>query len=311
MQTFAPSKAPTVPTALNVERRFPLDLRQSDHAIRALYEEAKAGHWIPNTDLPWDTFDANAFDAGQRSAAARVWSRRAWIEYTGIAETPALLIRFCIELERESDPKYFLTVRNTEEAWHVESFWRYAELCGGYLESPENPHWMPLFNRNLYRDALDASRSLDAHVLTHCMFVDGLESALTTAWLANTREPVAKALLTHCAAARERHARFGKLYMKRRAARMSGAEREAAVQALVQHLQEVELAGMHCVGLASAIDAGKEVAENDAVARVGMGSIPAQDEVRVFQHYLARFRSDLEAMNMDLPLLQHPTLGEV
>lgn len=311
MQTIAPSPAPTMPTTLTVERRFPLDLRQSDQAIRALYEEAKSGHWIPATDVPWDSFDASAFDAEQRAAAARLWSRRAWIEYTGMAETPALLIRFCLELERESDPKYFLTVRNTEEAWHVESFGRYAQLCGGYLESPDNPQWVPLFNRNLFRDALDAQRSLDAHVLTHCMFVDGLESALADAWLTNTREPVAKALLTHCAAARERHARFGHLYMQRRASRMTDAARVSAVQALVQYLQEVELAGMHCVGLASAIDARSDVADTATVAQVGLGAISAQDEVRVFQQNVAQFRSRLDAMGMQLPMLQHPTLGAI
>lgn len=311
MQSIAPSSAPTIPTTLNVERRFPLDLRQSDQAIRALYEEAKTGRWIPATDVPWDAFDASSFSAEQKVASARLWSRRAWIEYTGIAETPALIIRFCLELERESDPKYFLTVRNTEEAWHVESFGRYAQLCGGYAESPDNPQWMPLFNRNLFRDALDAQRSLDAHVLTHCFFVDGLESALANAWLANTGEPVAKAILAHCVTARERHARFGSLYMERRATRMSDAERAIAVQALVQYLQDVELAGMHCVGLASNIDASADLADAEIVAQAGMGAITAPNEVKLFREYLVQFRIRLDAMGMQLPMLQHPTLGAI
>ena len=311
MPAASTSPAPTTPTAIRVERRFPLDLRQSDQAIRALYEESKQGHWIPQTDVPWDAFDASAFDAATRDAAARVWSRRAWLEYTGMAETPALIIRFCLELDREADPKYFLTVRNTEEAWHVESFGRYADLCSQYFDSPANPQWAPLFNRNLYRAALDSAQSLDGHVLTHCMFVDGLEHALADAWCANAREPVARAILSRCVAARERHARFGGLYMQRRAALMSNSEREMAIHALVQHLQDVELAGTHCVGLASAIDARDDIAQTDRVCAAGMGAVTAQAEVAIFVQYLAGFRARLGELGLPLPMLQHPALGAI
>lgn len=311
MQADTPARGTTSATPINVERRFPLDLRQSDLAIRALYEESKQGRWIPQSDVPWDAFDASAFDAATLEAAARVWSRRAWLEYSGMAETPALIIRFCLELDRESDPKYFLTVRNTEEAWHVESFGRYAQLCGSYHESPANPQWAPLFNRNLYRDALDADQSLDAHVLTHCLFVDGLEHALAEAWCANAREPVARAILQRCSAARARHARFGELYVQRRAPRMSEAERAGAVSALVSYLQQVELAGAHCVALASAIDASADIAQTDLVAAAGMGAVTAQAEVAIFLQHLAGLRQRLAALGMPLPLLQHPTLGPV
>jgi hypothetical protein len=298
-------------TPIRVERRFPLDLRQSDQAIRALYEDAKKAHWTPETDVPWDAFDVRAHDPAALDAARRVWSRRAWLEYTGLAETPALVIRFCLELDREADPKYFLTVRNTEEAWNVESFHRYAESCGGYLDSPADAQWQPLFNRALHRDALDADRSLDGHVLTHCTFGDGLEHALAAAWLAQTQEPVAKALLERCVAARERHARFGWLYIERRAPLMSGEERAAAVQALVRHLNEVELAGARCVGLATTIDASADVADLDRVARTGLGAVDAEAEIGVFKAHLEACRNRLDAIGIELPALRHPRLGRL
>ncbi|RZL88763.1 MAG: hypothetical protein EOP82_21980 [Variovorax sp.] len=311
MQSPDSSRPSSTRTSINVERRFPLDLRQSDQAIRALYEDAKRGHWVPATDIPWAAFDATARDAATLEAARRVWSRRAWIEYTGLAETPALVIRFCLELDREADPKYFLTVRNTEEAWHVESFYRYAEACGGYLDTPANPQWQPLFNRGLHRDALDARRSLDGHVLTHCTFGDGLEHVLAAAWLGNTSEPVARALLERCAADRERHARFGWLYIERRAATMSDDERAAASEALVSHLEQVELAGVRCVGLATGIDASADVAELDRVASAGLGAVTAQAEVALFTQYLAHCRERLGAIGIELPLVAHPTLGRI
>ena len=77
-------------TKIIVERRFPLDLRQSISSIRELYETGKRERWDPDKDVPWDAFDRSAYGAATLDAARRVWSRRAWIEYTGLAETPAL-----------------------------------------------------------------------------------------------------------------------------------------------------------------------------------------------------------------------------
>lgn len=311
MQSTDSSRMSPQRTSINVERRFPLDLRQSDQAIRELYEAAKRGRWKPDADIPWEKFNASAYDAATLDAARKVWSRRAWLEYTGLAETPALIIRFCLELDREADPKYFLTVRNTEEAWHVESFHRYAEACGGYLEAPVNPQWQPLFNRGFHRDALDSKRSLDGHVLVHCLFGDGLECALATAWHANTHEPVAREILKRCAEDRERHARFGWLYIERRAALMSDEERATATQMLVSHLEQVELAGAHCIGLATTIDATADVLETDLVASAGMGAVTAREEVAIFTQYLASCRERLGTIGIDLPLLTHSTLGKI
>jgi hypothetical protein len=296
-------------TAINIERRFPLDLHQSTNAIGELYELAKRGRWNPSADLPWATFNPAAHAAEVLQAARKVWSRRAWLDYTGLAETPALLIRFCLELGTEVDAKYFLTVRNTEEAWHVESFHRYAQACGGFLDTPVNAQWQPLFNRGLHRDALDAGRSLDGHVLTHCLFVDGLEHQLAAAWLANTREPVAGALLERCLKDRERHARFGWLHIERRAPSMSEQERASLVQTLVEHLTQVEFAGLRCVALASSIDASQDIGELNLVADAGLGAIAAQAEVALFTQYLARCRERLASCGLHLPLLPHPALG--
>jgi hypothetical protein len=298
-------------TAINVERRFPLDLRQSDQAIGDLYEKAKQGRWIPSSDIPWDLFKPAKQDALTLDAARKVWSRRAWLEYTGLAETPALLIRLCLELGSEVDPKYFLTVRNTEEAWHVESFHRYAEACGGFLDTPVNPQWQPLFNLGLHRDALDSKRSVDGHVLTHCLFGDGLELTLSRAWHANTHEQVAKALLERCIADRERHARFGWLYIERRAVHMSDEERVVATQMLTTHLIQVELEGARCVGLSSSIDASEDIKELNLVANAGMGAVTAQAEIEVFTQYVADCREKLQNIGLNLPLLSHPTLGSI
>ena len=70
MQSTDSSRMSPQRTSINVERRFPLDLRQSDQAIRELYEDAKRGRWKPDADIPWGEFNASAHERcrdGRRS----------------------------------------------------------------------------------------------------------------------------------------------------------------------------------------------------------------------------------------------------
>ena len=299
------------PTPLKVERRFPLDLHKSALAIRQLYETAKVERWSPEKDIPWESFDAAAHEPAVLAAARRVWSRRAWIEYTGLAETPALVIRFCLERDREADPKYFLTVRNTEEAWHLECFHRYAEACGGYVERPSNPRWEPLFNRSLYRDALDAELGIDGYVFAHCAFVDGLECELTRAWRDNARSRwLAPSSIAVSSIANDMPSSAGSTRSVARAM-LDDAQRAEVVSALVAHIENVEFAGYNCVGLATGIDAAADIADLAAVAQAGLGAISADAEVELFASYLAQSRARFADLGVMLPTLRHARLGQV
>ena len=297
------------PTAMQVERRFPLNLHKADDDIRSLYETAKSAHWNPHTDLPWASAELTALAPTVLEAARRLWSRRAWVEYTGMTETPALLIRFCLELNRESDPKYFLTVRNTEEAWHVETYHRYAEICGGYIEGPANNAWHAVFNRTLYRDALNAEVPIDAYVAAHCAFVDGFEYELVKAWLANATEPLAHAILERCLGDYERHATFGWMYAQRRAATMDAGLSERVALALKRHVEDVEFAGYHCVALAADIDTTPESTDLELAARAGLGAATAAEEVEIFREYMTRSRERFANLGLALPVIQHTKLG--
>ena len=296
-------------TPIPIERRFPLVLRKAAEDIRGLYEAAKEARWNPDTDVPWSQHALGSIDAATLASARRVWSRRAWVEYSGMTETPALLIRFCLELNRESDPKYFLTVRNTEEAWHVECYHRYAEACGGYVETPPNPAWEPVFNRTLYRDALDADISIDAYVAAHCAFVDSLELELAKAWRARTTEPLAAALLDRCLNDYERHAAFGWAYAGQRAVSGDAGLRERVAGALVRHIEEAEFAGYHCVGLAHQVETRPEIADLRATADAGLGAVSASDEVEIFRTHLAFSRERFAEIGCTLPAIRHPSLG--
>lgn len=297
-------------TAIPVERRFPLDLRASIGSIRSLYETAKRSRWDPN-DIAWSQFDVGALSPAAREAGQRVWSRRAWLEYTGLTATPALLIRFCLESGRESDPKYFLTVRNTEEAWHIECFHRYAKLLGGYRERPDDPRWEPVLNRRLYRDVLDAAQSLDGYVAVHCAVEAELEQALYERHAANAREPVAAAILARVVAAKQRHAAFGWLYLAERAAKADAAARADIDRQVAAWVEHVALAGYHVPTLASGLPIETEEADRALAAEAGLGSATSAQEHEALRASLQAARSRLQALGLTLPLFRHARLGEV
>jgi hypothetical protein len=305
MQTPATAAA----TSLLVERRFPLDLAGSIASIRELDETGKQEHWSPDTQIAWNTLAPQAIPQAARDAGRWVWSRRAWLEYTGLAETPALLIRFCLELGRESDPKYFLTVRNTEEAWHIECFHRYASALGGYIDRPADARWEPVINRTLYRSALDASVSLDAYVAVHCALEDGLELELSKLYLSNAREPVAAQILERVVGDKARHASFGWLYLEQRAATMT-AEQKAQVQAAMQSwLTHVVFSGYQIPSLSTDIADAPLLAAITQAAQSGLGAATPEQEEKTLAAYLGRARERLSQIGLALGPGVHPRLG--
>ncbi|MBN9429356.1 MAG: hypothetical protein J0H09_22900 [Burkholderiales bacterium] len=303
--------AAATPTRIHVERRFPLDLSQSIASIRELYEAAKRSRWDPMKDIDWPALSADRHDAALRDAARRVWSRRAWVEYTGLAETPALLIRFCLEIDREADPKYFLTVRNTEEAWHVEAFHLAAENFGGYLDRPADPAWEPVINQTLYRDALDADRSLDGYVAAHCAVEDGLELELFEAYAAATRDRVLKQLFEHVLADKRRHASFGWLYLESRVAQADRAQRESIARAVAAWIENVAFTGYHVPTLSATIDTRADAQAAALLEQAGLGAIDAAREEQVFVDYLGRARQRLAELGIVPVVAPHPRLGRL
>lgn len=291
------------------ETRFPLNLAVSIPAIDRLYEESKLDIWAPADDVDWTSGQLAAIASEQLQAARRVWSRRAWLEYTGIAETPALLLRFCLERGREVDAKFFLTVRNTEEAELVDVFHRYSELLGGYLVRPADPAWEPVINRRCHSDALNPEVPLDAYVVAHCALEDGLELELFRAYLANAREPLARTLLERSVAAKTRHARFGWSYLEWRAGSLSASARGDVVLTLVDWLRKVAFAGYHVPSLATAIDSAPEQQAQEIAAAAGLGAATAMQEEHVLRDYLATARQRLQALGVALPAVSHPRLG--
>ncbi|QRG06558.1 hypothetical protein EZH22_27120 [Xanthobacter dioxanivorans] len=291
------------PLRLLVERRFPLEMNVTLPQIRDLYDTGKAGRWNPHRDVDWGALAPEGYPEPVREAARRTWSRRVWTESTGLTETPALIVRFCMEVGREIDPKFYLTTRNTEEAWHVECFDRLAEGFGGRIARPAAPAYEAVFNRHLHRRVMGAGQMLDAYVAAHAAFEDGLELELARAWRAHASNPAVQGVLDHVIADKERHAAFGWLYLAARAEGWSKDERETIASELCDYVRDVVLKGYHCPWLAPEL--ARAEAEADAiVADAGLGGAPRAAEEDALATYAGNARTRLAELGITLPAFE-------
>src|SRR2546428_4774135 len=121
-----------------LEQRYPLPLSSAMPDVWELWRRAKTLEWDPQTDIPWEELHPERYSAEQLLAAQMYWSRRTWGEYGAISESPALLLRFCLE-RRLPDLQFFFTMRTMEEGRHAEASWLMAERLGRYFPPPPKP----------------------------------------------------------------------------------------------------------------------------------------------------------------------------
>lgn len=283
-----------------IERRFPLHLEPHIQTIRGLYQQAKAAHWDPEKHIPWAKFDRSKYTPEQLRAAALSWSRRAWTEYGGLPETPAILIRFCLEHGGESDPKMFLTVRGSEEAWHTECCWRFADVAGGYTEKPANAEYARLFNQDFHREAFEPGISVDAYIAVHSALLDGLDLELNRGFLRHASDPVAAAILKRLVQDKERHVAFGWIYLTEHAKGWSDSQRAEIGAEIDQALEGLLLSGAICAWLAPGGIAADVVAADEITRKAGLGAMSAAEESAVTVQFLGEAREHLARLGVSI-----------
>lgn len=281
-----------------VERRFPLHLEPAILTIRELYHQAKKAKWDPEKHIPWADFDRSRYTPAQLRAAALSWSRRAWTEYSGMPETPAILIRFCLEPAGESDPKMFLAVRGTEEAWHTECCYRFADTLGAYVTRPPNPIYESLFNQDFHREAFDPGLSLDSYIGAYVAILDGLDLELYRGYLRHATDPVAKAILKRLVQDKERHVAFGWVYLTERAPRWSAEAIADVVREIETALTDLEFNGYHCAWLVPDNAAAEIIAADRITREAGLGALTPDEELGIFRQFYAEARAQLATLGI-------------
>lgn len=283
-----------------VERRFPLHLEPHIQTIRGLYHQAKAAHWDPEKHIPWGKFDAAQYTSEQLRAAALSWSRRAWTEYGGLPETPAIIIRFCLEHDGESDPKMFLSVRGSEEAWHTECCWRFADLAGGYVDKPANAEYARLFNQDFHREAFEPGISVDAYIAVHSAILDGLDLELNRGFLRHATDPVVNTILKRMVQDKERHVAFGWIYLTEHAPTWSEAQRAEIGAEIDQALEGLVCSGAICAWLAAKDIAGDIVSADEITRDAGLGAMSPAEESAIMVQFLGEVQDHLARLGVTI-----------
>jgi hypothetical protein len=281
------------------EFRFPLHLEPSVESIWDLYNRAKNERWDPSRSIDWARLDAARIDPAAREAARLAWSHRAWLLFGRLSETPSLLVRFCLERQRESDPKYFLSLRGSEEAWHLDACHGMAERLGGFIAEPANRDYALRFNQTLHREVLDAEFGLDAYIGAYVALREQLEVALLEAARAATAEPVMAQALDFMLRDKRRHAQFGWLYLAERRSQLGAA---AIAARAAQMLERFYASGLMVPGLNPAI-AGDVAGAIETAAAAGLGFAPLSAQKQVLESALAEARSRFAALSIDAALI--------
>ena len=286
---------------LLIERRFPVRLGQQVADLQQAYEDEKAAHWNPLSDIPWANLDTAALDPELREAARVMWSRRLWAAWGYLSETPATLIRLCLELDRPISPKFFLTVRNTQEACQIDALQKLAEAHGGTLPAPTTPAYGEILNRDLSQVVLHADTAIDGFMLAHGAVKIGAEAELYAAHADATTEPVAARALALVAADKRRHAEFGWAFARDRAAGWGTAERAAAGTQVADVMADIVFGGYLTPFTAPNGAAEAERAAERLAGEAGLGAARAAVQHDTLATWRRGVAETLAAWDIDLP----------
>jgi hypothetical protein len=223
-----------VPFVLGVERRYPLHLSAALPALARLYAHACVDVWDPETTV--DVGAIKALTDGSAQPAAAAWAWASWREYRGITESGALLVRMCIESEREPEVKYLLTTRGQTSALAAEACWAVASALGHPAESGRTG---PPSRRRTARALLHAGVSPDAAFIGHVVLGDAVTAAWWEAVLAASgREPIS-AVARRLLVDRRRMADFGRAYVEARLPALDEAQRAALATVVIAAVAEM------------------------------------------------------------------------
>lgn len=306
----ADAKLRAQPIPLTTEHRFPLGLAPEVPEIWALYEDSKTERWDPE-DPSW----VAGFDAGRHSpealaGAALTWSRRAWLEFTGMAESEALVVRLCLERGREVDAKFCLSARATEKARSADASRILASLFDRYHVDSPSADLHDLLDGDLIRRALHGGVDVDAYLIGHLCFQASVDLALWEALRGATDEPTVAGLVDAILGDKRRQTAFGWRYLELRNPHLTDDQRQAATNTLRALLDAEELRGLRIAGLLPP-GHGRDVlltAQADT-ATAGLGAVPPDEEIELFRRTVADVRRRLEPLGIELPAADHGDAG--
>ena len=230
-----------------------------------------------------------------------MWSRRLWVAYGYLSETPATLIRLCLELDRPISPKFFLTVRNTQEACHIVVMQRMAEAYGGYISKPASSVYASTLNLDLSRRILHADTSIDAYVLAHCAIKIGVEAILYVSHQNTVKNKAIATALGFIANDKRRHAAFGWDFVKERLQFWGDADLRVAEDEIARAFDDVIFSGYLTPFSAAGGVADEERKAEDLSSVAGLGCANEVQQRQALAEFLTVTQTKLNDMSIKIP----------
>ena len=244
-------------------------------------------------DIPWAELHPERYTEEQIMAARLHWSRRTWGEYGAISESPALLLRFCLE-NRLPDLRFFFTMRTQEEGRHAEASWLMAERLGGYFPQPQNPPTVSAVGTHgVRRMAFDPETSLEG---IFASLVCAAEEILIDAFKATVHKatnPAVRRLMELILRDEVRHIAFGWQCLDAWAPTFTPETVKNIERAVTQMIQNVEFNGYRNLWLA--VEGGSatplEIDADRVACEAGLGGTTPEDEMRIVPQFIKKIRA--------------------
>jgi hypothetical protein len=296
-----------------LEDRFPLPLAPAMPDVWELWQRAKTLEWDPQTDIPWAELRPERYSREQILAARMHWSRRTWGEYGAIAESPALLLRFCLE-NRLPDLRFFFTMRTLEEGRHAEASWLMADRLGGYFPQPQNPPTVSAVGTHgVRRMAFDPDTSLEGIFASLVCAAEEILIDVFKGTVHKATNPAVRRLMELILRDEVRHIAFGWQCLEAWAPAFTDDVRRNIEKALIAMIQNVEFQGYRNLWLA--VEGGSatpEEIEADRIAcEAGLGASTPEDEMAIVPQFMRKIRARFAPWGVVLPYFDHPKLGKV
>jgi hypothetical protein len=291
------------------EKRFPLNTRTQVPSIGELWSKSKQMTWDARRDIPYDKFDRKRYSKEQLDAARLGWSRRAWTEYTGIIESPAMLIRLALDGGAPIEAKFVLAAKVLEEARHCEASYLLADAMGGYIPEPPPHDAIVRLIVAGFRDrlAFNPEVSAEAAIAGWHAISEGVAVDIFAARYKRCDEPVTREVLRLILQDEVRHVAVGWDLLEYLVPRMSRAEVQQVEDVVVDIMENVEMKGFHSMCLLPHIDSALKEAERIAgEARLGFCS--PEEEHAVFVKSIQAIRRRFAKMGITIPL--YPEIEE-
>ncbi len=293
------------------EQRFPLDTRTTIDGLSRIWEKSKDMPWNPRKAIPYEKFDRSKYSKEQLDAARLCWSRRAWTEYTGIIEVPAMLIRLCIDGKLPIHAKFNLAAKIMEEARHCEASFLLAEAMGGYVEEPPPGDAIMRMVVAGFRDrmALNPEVSPQAGMAAWHIISEGIALDIFAARYKRTNEPVTREVIRLIMQDEVRHVEMGWIFLEHSLPSMSAAEVKGIEDVLVDIVENVEMKGFHSMCLLTDSETSVMRQAEAIAGEARLGFCSADEEHIAFVKSLEGIRARFAKHNIRIP--RFPELEKV